>query len=142
RFSRDWSSDVCSSDLSPDVNAFALTSGEANRLAHRALSSYTAAAMMMPYEPFLALAEERRYDAEVLASLFGVSFEQVAHRLVTLRRPGSEGVPFGFLRVDRAGRLSKRFTLPGLILPASGHGCLLWPIYRAFSTAGIVRQVS
>lgn len=142
RMLRCYAAQAAGDALLETVNAFALTSGEANRLAHRALSSYTAAAMMMPYEPFLALAEERRYDAEVLASLFGVSFEQVAHRLVTLRRPGSEGVPFGFLRVDRAGRLSKRFTLPGLILPASGHGCLLWPIYRAFSTAGIVRQVS
>lgn len=128
--------------LAQTVNAFELTSDEAKRLAHRALSSYTAAAMMMPYEPFLAFAEERRYDIEVLANIFGVSFEQAAHRLVTLRRPGSEGVPFGFLRVDRAGRLSKRFTLPGLVLPASGHGCLLWPAYRAFSSAGIVRQVS
>src|SRR5690606_32194229 len=57
-------------------------------------------------------------------------------------RKGQEGVPFGFLRAGRAGRLTKRFTLPGLILPASGHGCLLWPIYRAFSNSEIVRQVS
>jgi predicted transcriptional regulator/transcriptional regulator with XRE-family HTH domain len=128
--------------LEQTVSAFALTSEEARLLAHRALSSYIAAAMMMPYEPFLARAEERRYDIEVLGNFFGVSFEQVAHRFVTLRRPGSEGVPFGFLRVDRAGRMSKRFTLPGLLLPGSGHGCLLWPIYRAFSSAHIVRQVS
>src|SRR5690606_10967824 len=112
RMLRSYAAQAAGDALLETVNAFGLTSEEAKRLAHRALSSYTAAAMMMPYEPFLALAEERRYDAEVLGNLFGVSFEQVAHRLVTLRRPGSEGVPFGFLRVDRAGRLSKRFTLP------------------------------
>lgn len=128
--------------LGRTVDEFALSSGEAKRLAHRALSSYVAGAMMMPYDAFHALAEERRYDIELLGNIVGASFEQVAHRLVTLRRPGKEGVPFGFLRADRAGRLSKRFTLPGLILPTFGHGCLLWPIYRAFGTDDIVRQVS
>ncbi len=117
-------------------------SEEAGRIARRALSSYAAGAMMMPYRPFLAEAEERRYDIDLLCHLYGASFEQVAHRLVTLRRKGAEGVPFGFLRADAAGRLTKRFPLPGLILPASGHGCLLWPVYDAFSAGGIIRQVS
>lgn len=124
------------------VASFALTSGEARRLAFRSLSSYVAGAMMMPYETILSLAEERRYDIELIGSLVGASFEQVAHRLVTLRRTGREGVPFGFLRADRAGRMTKRFPLPGLTLPASGHGCLLWPIYSAFAERGVVRQVS
>ncbi|MCO5159046.1 MAG: short-chain fatty acyl-CoA regulator family protein [Aquamicrobium sp.] len=124
------------------VASIALTSGEARRLAFRSLSSYVAGAMMMPYETILSLAEERRYDIELIGTLVGASFEQVAHRLVTLRRTGREGVPFGFLRADRAGRMTKRFPLPGLILPASGHGCLLWPIYSAFAERGVVRQVS
>ena len=124
------------------VASLSLVSDEARRLAHRALSSYVAAAIMMPYDTFHALAEERRYDVELIGNLVGANFEQVAHRLVTLRRKGQEGVPFGFLRADPAGRLTKRFTLPGLTLPGSGHGCLLWPIYRAFSTPGITCQVS
>src|SRR5690606_17005764 len=70
------------------------------------------------------------------------SFEQVAHRLVTLRRKGAEGVPFGFLRADPSGRLTKRFPLPGLSLPGSGHGCLLWPIYAVSGTPGVLRQIS
>ena len=119
-----------------------LTSDEARALARRALSSYVAAAAMMPYGDFHALAEERRYDVEVISELLGVSFEQAAHRLVTLRRKGEEGVPFGFLRADRSGRLTKRFPLPGLSIPGFGHGCLLWPVYSAFSTPGVVRQVS
>lgn len=118
------------------------TSPEARTILKRALSSYLAAAVLMPYERTLSLAEALRYDVEMMAEALGTSFEQVAHRLVTLRRKGREGVPFGFLRADRAGRLSKRYPLPGLALPTSGHGCLLWPLYSAFSTPGITRQIS
>ena len=118
-----------------------LTSDEARALARRALSSYVAGAMMMPYDSFLAMAEERRYDAGLMSRTLGVSFEQVAHRFVTLRRKGSEGVPFGFLRADNSGRLTKRFPLPGLSIPGFGHGCLLWPVYTAFFERGLVRQV-
>lgn len=119
-----------------------LTSDEARTLAHRALSSYVAGAAMMPYRDIHVMAEERRYDIELMSELLGASFEQVAHRLVTLRRKGEEGVPFGFLRADRSGRLSKRFPLPGLSIPGFGHGCLLWPVYTAFSERRIMRQVS
>jgi predicted transcriptional regulator len=119
-----------------------LSTEEARELALRALSSYVAGAMMMPYDEFLDMAETHRYDVDLIGNLAGVSFEQAAHRLVTLRRKGREGVPFGFLRADRSGRLTKRFPLPGLTIPGFGHGCLLWPIYDAFSSTGIVRQVS
>lgn len=119
-----------------------LTSDEARTLARRALSSYVAGAVMMPYRDIHAMAEERCYDVELMSELSGASFEQVAHRLVTLRRKGEEGVPFGFLRADRSGRLTKRFPLPGLSIPGFGHGCLLWPVYTAFSERRVVRQVS
>jgi len=121
---------------------FELTTDEARNLALGALASYAAGAMAMPYADFLAEAEERRYDIDLLSHTYTASFEQVAHRLVTLRRKGAEGVPFGFLRADPAGRLTKRFPLPGLALPGSGHGCLLWPIYTAAGAPGVVRQVS
>lgn len=119
-----------------------VASGEARRLVRRALSSYVAGAILMPYDAFHAAAEARRYDIELIAAAFGVSFEQAAHRLVTLRRPGREGVPFGFLRADRSGRLTKRFPLPGLTIPGFGHGCLLWPIYEAFASGTIARQLA
>ena len=52
------------------------------------------------------------------------------------------GVPFGFLRSDPAGRLTKHFPLPGLPLPGAGHACPLWAIYGAFRTPeAMVRQV-
>lgn len=119
-----------------------LSSDEARLLAQRALSSYVAGAMMMPYDRILNDAEESRYDIDFLTHRHGASFEQVAHRFTTLRRKSAEGVPFGFLRADRSGRLTKRFPLPGLTLPSAGHGCLLWPIYRAFSGSEVVRQIS
>ena len=66
----------------------------------------------------------------------------MAHRLVTLRKPGAAGIPFGFLRSDPAGRLTKHFPLPGLLLPSSGHACPLWAIYNAFrEPEALVRQV-
>lgn len=120
-----------------------LLSAEAKSLAREALASYVAGAMAMPYEPFLKEARARRYDVDLLSHIYGVSFEQAAHRLVTLRRKGAEGTPFGFLRADVSGRLTKRFPLPGLPLPgAGGHGCLLWPIYAAMSAQGVVRRVA
>lgn len=119
-----------------------LTSAAARRLAYRAMAAYAAGAMLFPYDAFLEAAEDNAYDIDFLGQTFTGSFEQVAHRLVTLRRPGAEGVPFGFLRSDPAGRLTKQFPLPGLPLPNSGHACPLWAIYGAFRTPGqVVRQV-
>jgi hypothetical protein len=109
-----------------------LSTPTARRLASRAVGSYLAGAMVFPYERMLADAEASAYDIDHLRQVYNASFEQVAHRLVTLRRPGQEGVPFGFLRSDPAGRLTKHFPLPGLLLPNSGHACPLWAIYGAF----------
>jgi len=118
-----------------------LSTPVARRIGYRALSSYLAGAMVFPYAAFLADAETARYDLDLLRQLYGASFEQVAQRLVSLRRPGAEGVPFGFLRSDPAGRLTKHFPLPGLLLPNSGHACPLWAIYAAFRTPEVtVRQ--
>jgi len=142
RMLRIYVDEAAGAAITRSLNSLPLSSEEARSIGRRALGSYLAAAIMMPYDQIHALAEERRYDIDLIANLLGADFEQVAQRLVSLRRRGQEGVPFGFLRADRAGRLTKRLPLPGLILPASGHGCLLWPIYRAFSSTDIVRQVS
>ena len=84
-----------------------------------------------------------RYDIDYLAQRFGASFEQVCHRLTTLRRPGASGIRFGFMRVDPAGYVTKRMPLPQLPLPRHGNACPLWAIYQAFQTPGaIVRQLA
>ena len=124
------------------VDALKLDSPEASSLARRAMAAYVAGAMMMPYEQYLHDAETLRYDIDALARRYGASFEQAAHRLVTMRKKGAEAIPFGFLRADRAGRLSKRYPLAGLSLPVSGYGCLLWPIYRTSGDNTFVRQVA
>ncbi|MDR6756549.1 putative transcriptional regulator/transcriptional regulator with XRE-family HTH domain [Mycoplana sp. BE70] len=142
RMLRAYALKASAASLAQTTERLELSTEEARGLALRALSSYVAGAIMMPYDDFLRMAEENRYDVELLSGLAGVSFEQAAHRLVTLRARGREGLPFGFLRTDRSGRLTKRFPLPGLTIPGFGHGCPLWPIYDAFATGGVVRQVS
>ena len=115
---------------------FASEDGEI--LARRALHSYWAAALLMPYREFAAAARELRYDIEALAARFKVSFEQAVHRLTTLQRTGDEGVPFFFLRVDSAGNVSKRLDGAGFPLARHGGGCPLWNIHETFSHRGQV----
>jgi len=111
-----------------------LTSEESRRRCRQALANYAAGALLFPYHEFLETAENQRYDIERLGLKFHGSFEQIAHRLVTLRRPGAEGVPFAFLRADPAGNLSKPFGIPGLPMPRFGGACPLWAIYIALSS--------
>ncbi|WP_340264590.1 helix-turn-helix domain-containing protein [Sphingobium mellinum] len=102
------------------------------RLARRALASYGAAAILMPYGAFAKAAEARRYDVEALARQFGTSFEQTAHRLTTLQKPGQERVPFFFLRIDQAGNVSKRLDGAGFPFARHGGSCPLWSVHHAF----------
>ncbi len=119
-------------DAVADEGAFATESGE--RLTRRALASYAAAALLMPYSAFAKAAEARRYDVEALARQFGASFEQTAHRLTTLQKPGQERVPFFFIRVDPAGNVSKRLDGAGFPFARHGGGCPLWSVHQAFRT--------
>lgn len=119
-----------------------LRSPQAQARARRALSSYGAATLLMPYDRYLEDAETLRYDVQTLARRYSVSFEQAAHRLTSLRRPDSEGVRFGFMRVDPSGFIVKRMALPDLPLPRYGGACPLWAIYRSFQRPGeILRQL-
>jgi predicted transcriptional regulator/transcriptional regulator with XRE-family HTH domain len=108
----------------------------ARRLAARALVGYWAAALLMPYRAFCAAAAEKRYDVEDLAVTFDASFEQVAHRLTTLQRPGEEAVPFFFIRFDEAGNVSKRLDGAGFPFARFGGSCAVWDVHRCFRTPG------
>ena len=129
---------LCYLELGPEIDAvleggrFASESGE--RLTRRALASYAAAAVLMPYAAFARAVEARRYDVEALARQFGCSFEQTAHRLTTLQKPGQSRVPFFFIRVDPAGNVSKRLDGAGFPFARHGGGCPLWSIHHAFRT--------
>ncbi|MGH1351260.1 MAG: helix-turn-helix domain-containing protein [Methyloligellaceae bacterium] len=115
------------------------TSTESRRLAFQAMARYAAGALLFPYDEFLEEAQNCRYDIQLLGQHFSGSYEQVCHRLVTLRKPGAEGIPFAFLRTDVAGNLSKRFNLPNLRFPRYGSACPLWISYRTFMTPNSVR---
>ncbi|WP_322964094.1 helix-turn-helix domain-containing protein [Sphingomonas fuzhouensis] len=109
----------------------------AERLFRRYLAQYCAAAIVMPYARFLRACEATGYDLPVLQRRFGVSFEQLAHRLTTLNRVGARGLPFFLMRIDRAGQVSKRLAGaadPGLV-EAEGV-CPLWNVFAAFDRRG------
>lgn len=105
----------------------------AQHLYRRHLSSYFAAALMMPYARFLRACEQTGYQIQVLQRRFGASFEQVAHRLTTLQRVGARGLPFFMVRIDRSGLVSKRFAgASNATLVESAHRCPLWNIHQVF----------
>ncbi len=108
------------------------TTESGRRLTQKALASYAAAALLMPYSGFARAVEARHYDVEKLARQFGTSFEQTAHRLTTLQKPGDERVPFFFIRVDPAGNVSKRLDGAGFPFARHGGACPLWTVHQAF----------
>ncbi|KAB8166391.1 ImmA/IrrE family metallo-endopeptidase [Streptomyces sp. 3MP-14] len=125
------------------AGATGLTSPESLALARIGLANYFAGALLMPYPAFHSVAEEVRYDIELLSARFGVGFETVCHRLSTLQRTGRRGVPFSFLRVDRAGNISKRQSASDFHFSRLGGTCPLWTVYEAFSAPGrILTQVA
>ena len=102
------------------------------------LANYFAAAMLMPYDEFLTMAEATRYDIDRLAARFEVSFEQVCHRLTTLQRDGRKGISFFFLRVDKAGNVTKRFNSTSFKIAEFGGSCPVWNMHTAFRTPGVI----
>ncbi|MFF7604865.1 short-chain fatty acyl-CoA regulator family protein [Streptomyces parvulus] len=103
------------------------------------IANYFAAALILPYAAFHAAAEEARYDIDVLTDHHGVGYETVCHRLSTLQRPRLRGVPFSFVRVDRAGNMSKRQSATGFHFSRAGGTCPLWNVYEAFAAPGRIQ---
>ena len=52
------------------------------------------------------------------------------------KRPQARGVPFFFVRVDRAGNISKRQSATDFHFSRVGGTCPLWNVYDAFSNPG------
>lgn len=118
-------------------------SGESRTLARIGLANYFAGALVLPYSRFLRSAEELRYDIDLLGLRFEVGFETVCHRLSTLQRQGQRGVPFFFVRTDRAGNISKRQSATAFHFSRVGGSCPLWVVHEAFSHPGrILTQVA
>jgi predicted transcriptional regulator len=107
------------------------------------LANYFAGALLLPYTAFLGEAERLHYDIDRLVARFRVGFETICHRLSTLQRPGARGVPFFFVRVDRAGNISKRQSATDLHFLRVGGTCPLWNVYEAFASPGrILTQIA
>ena len=109
-----------------------LPEGDAPALARNVLSAYFAAALVMPYEPFLRACRDYRYDIDRIGRRFSASFEQVCHRMTTLQRKGASGIPLHLVRTDIAGNISKRFSLSGIHIPRHSGACPRWNVYSAF----------
>lgn len=120
-----------------------LPTADAQAVALLGLAQYFASAVTLPYTQFLDKAEQTRYDIDQIAYHFSASFESTCHRLSSLQRPGARGVPFFFVRTDKAGNISKRQSATGFHFSRSTGTCPLWVIHRAFETpARVTRQVA
>ena len=120
------------------VDQAKFTGDESRGLARIGLANYFAGALILPYSIFLSEAERCRYDIELLSHFFGVGFETICHRLSTLQRHNARGVPFFFIRVDRAGNISKRQSATDFHFSRVGGTCPLWNVYEAFASPGRV----
>ncbi|MFN3854191.1 MAG: short-chain fatty acyl-CoA regulator family protein [Phreatobacter sp.] len=118
------------------VSGAGFRSRAAGDIARVALANYFAGALLLPYRRFLAAAKDTRHDLDWLGRMFGASLEQVCHRLSTLQRPGQRGVPFYFVKVDRAGNVIKRHSATRFQFARFGGACPLWNVHEAFEQTG------
>lgn len=113
------------------ADASGLAAPEARELLALGLANYAAGALLMPYTRFRDAARTLRHDIDRLRQRFGTSFEQACHRLSTLQRPGAQGIPFFFCRVDMAGNITKRHSATRLEFARFGGACPLWVVHEA-----------
>ncbi|MDP1824587.1 MAG: short-chain fatty acyl-CoA regulator family protein [Archangium sp.] len=115
---------------------------ETPRLIKVNLANYFAGALMLPYGDFFKEVQRTRYDIELLASIFGVTYETVAHRVCNLADVKRKGLPFHFIRTDIAGNISKRYSGTGIKFASSGN-CGKWAVHLAFlNPSQLTRQYS
>jgi hypothetical protein len=125
------------------TTADAFKTSQARSLARLGFANHFAGALVLPNRLFLDAAEALRYDIELLSDRFGVGFETIGHRLSTMRQTPGRGIPFFFVRVDRAGNVSKRQSTADFHFSRHGGTCPLWNVYEAFSQPGkILTQLS
>ena len=106
------------------------------KLAKIGLANYFAGALLMPYQQFWKDAEASHYDIEWLGRRYSLGFEAICHRLSTLQKPTQRGIPFFFLRVDKAGNISKRQSATDFHFSKIGGSCPLWKVHSAFDHLG------
>ncbi len=115
-----------------------LPSRVSRRLYRLALANYFAAALLMPYDEVLSSARALRYDLQHLRRRFGVSLEQLCHRLTCLRKDGARGVNFFLLRADPAGNITKRFGAAGSAFAKTGGSCARLALWQSPAHGGAI----
>ncbi len=116
---------------------------ETLRLIKVNLANYFAGALMLSYGDFFKEAQRTRYDVELMANIFGTTYETVAHRLCNLSDPTRRGIPFHFLRSDIAGNISKRYSGTGIKFASNAGSCGKWAVHLAFlNPSMLTRQYS
>lgn len=118
--------------IAAHLDAANFATAAASDICRLALRNYFAGALLLPYRKFAALARDYRHDLDRLATTSGASLEQICHRLSTLQRSGEKGVPFYFLKVDRAGNIIKRHSATRFQFARYGGSCPLWNVHEAF----------
>jgi predicted transcriptional regulator/plasmid maintenance system antidote protein VapI len=134
-------------EAGPLIDSFtaadAFRTSQARSLARLGFANHFAGALVLPNRRFHDAAEALRYDIELLTDRFGVGFETIGHRLSTMHHEPERGIPFFFVRVDRAGNVSKRQSTADFHFSRHGGTCPLWNVYEAFSHPGkILTQLS
>jgi predicted transcriptional regulator len=119
---------------------FAPRHGETHKLIKIHLANYFAGALLLPYKEFIDEVERSRYDVDLLANLFGMSYEAVAHRVCNLADPQRPGIPMHFVRCDVAGNISKRYSATGLRFPEGSGACAKWAVHNAFLTPSVISK--
>lgn len=125
--------DLCVKDLiAAEVKRANFRTGSAQGIATLALRNYFAGALLLPYDDFLRTATECRHDMQLLSNRMDASIETVCHRLSTLQRPGANGLPFYFVKIDRAGNVVKRHSATRFQFARFGGSCPRWNVHQAF----------
>jgi predicted transcriptional regulator/transcriptional regulator with XRE-family HTH domain len=123
-------------EIATELDALALSTPEAKRIARFELARYASHALLMPYSAYLSAAQRLHYDIDGLGARFGVSYEQAATRLTTLQRPGASGIAFFLMEIDSAGHRLRKAGAQGFPQARFGGGCPKLNIHAAFAQSG------
>ncbi|CTQ59962.1 MAG: short-chain fatty acyl-CoA regulator family protein [Roseibium album] len=125
--------ELCVKDLiSEEVRRANFRTGSAESIATLALRNYFSGALLLPYDDFLRTATKCRHDIQLLSNTMDASIETVCHRLSTLQRQGANGLPFYFVKIDRAGNVVKRHSATRFQFARFGGSCPRWNVHQAF----------
>ncbi|TRL36761.1 helix-turn-helix domain-containing protein [Rhizobium straminoryzae] len=123
-------------EIAAELAGLSLSSGEALRIGRFELARYAAHALMMPFSSFLSAAQRTRFDLDQLAARFDVSFEQAAHRLVSLHRAGVSVPAFFLMEADHAGNVLRKAGALGFPQARFGGLCPKLGLHQAFAQPG------